>query len=142
MSNFIDIGPCCRCKQDIQLPLELYHAAKRSPNISFWCAYGHQQHFAEGETNETKLRRERDRLAQQIAQRDDEIRRQRELGEAAERQVSAARGQVTKLKNRASAGVCPCCNRSFPQLRRHMETKHPTFKAGAANVIPIERAKA
>jgi hypothetical protein len=25
--------------------------------------------------------------------------------------------------------VCPCCNRSFQNLRRHMATKHPEFNA-------------
>lgn len=34
-----------------------------------------------------------------------------------------------RLRKRASAGVCPCCNRTFSQLARHMQTKHPTFIA-------------
>jgi hypothetical protein len=32
---------------------------------------------------------------------------------------------VTRLKNRAAAGLCTCCNRSFQNLRKHMEIKHP-----------------
>lgn len=43
--------------------------------------------------------------------------------------MHAARGQVTRLKNRAAAGVCPCCNRTFHQLVRHMAAKHPDFAA-------------
>lgn len=35
--------------------------------------------------------------------------------------------QDRKLK-RVHKGVCPCCNRSFQNLRRHMETKHPEQK--------------
>lgn len=31
------------------------------------------------------------------------------------------------LRNRAAAGVCPCCNRTFEQLGRHMTTKHPEY---------------
>ena len=53
----------------------------------------------------------------------------REAREGAERRASAARGQVTKLKNRAAAGVCPCCNRQFQNLKNHMATKHPEFNA-------------
>jgi hypothetical protein len=47
--------------------------------------------------------------------------------QAAERQVSAARGQVTKIKNRVKNGVCPCCNRTFGNLARHMASQHPDF---------------
>jgi hypothetical protein len=28
---------------------------------------------------------------------------------------------------RIGNGVCPCCNRSFTNLRRHMTTKHPEY---------------
>lgn len=132
----IEAGPCYRCKCPIRLPAELYQAAKRSPRISFWCPYGHEQHFLEGESEETRLRRERDRLVQRLAEKDDDIAWQRkraeearEAREAAERRAAAARGQVTKLKKRASNGVCPCCNRTFSDLARHMATKHPTFLA-------------
>ena len=38
------------------------------------------------------------------------------------------KGQVTKIKKRIGNGVCPCCNRSFEDLRRHMNTKHPDYK--------------
>jgi len=37
----------------------------------------------------------------------------------------AIRGELTKLKKRVTNGVCPCCHRSFQNLRRHMATKHP-----------------
>jgi hypothetical protein len=110
----------------------LYGAAKKSTEISFFCAYGHSAIFKEGETEETKLRRERDRLTQQLAEKNDEINRQRELREAAERRTSAAKGQITKIKNRVGHGVCPCCNRTFENLQRHMTSKHPTFTAEAA----------
>lgn len=33
-----------------------------------------------------------------------------------------------RLKKRVMAGVCPCCSRSFENLRRHMQTKHPKGK--------------
>lgn len=139
--SMINAGPCCRCKSDIWLPTDLYNSAKRSPRISFWCAYGHEQHFCEGPSDLDKMRQERDRLAQRVAERDDEIRRQRELREAAERRTAAARGQVTKIKNRVGHGVCPCCNRSFENLARHMNSKHPGFSAvEAENVVPLKTA--
>lgn len=33
------------------------------------------------------------------------------------------KAQTTRVKN----GVCPCCNRSFQNLKRHMNTKHPNW---------------
>lgn len=134
---------CCKCGCEIWIPDALYEAASASrgpKGIHFYCAYGHGQHFVEGETEAEKLRRERDRLAQQIAQRDDEINRERERREAAERQAAAARGQVTKMKKRASAGTCPCCNRTFLSLQSHIAKKHPQFAADAGvNVVQIKR---
>lgn len=128
----IEIGPCAKCKCEVSLPEALYHAAKHSKDISFHCAYGHSMHFPQGASEEEKLRRERDRLTQRLAEKDDRIREERERAEAAERRASAARGQVTKLKNRVGHGVCPCCTRSFQNLARHMATEHPTFSAEAA----------
>jgi len=127
------VGPCYTCKCEMMIPDALYEAADRAKGvISFYCAYGHGQVFAKGESEETKLRRERDRLQQRLAEKDDEINRQRELREGTERRLSAARGQVTKIKNRVGHGVCPCCNRTFENLARHMTSKHPTFTAEAA----------
>lgn len=37
------------------------------------------------------------------------------------------KGALTKVKNRISKGVCPCCNRTFADLQRHMTTKHPKY---------------
>ncbi len=128
----IQVGACYRCKCEMSLPDDLYQAAKRSSKINFFCAYGHEQHFVEGETESQKLRRERDLLAQQIAERDDRIRHEREAREAAERRARAARGQVTRIRNRVGRGVCPCCNRSFQNLRAHMTTQHPDYSAEAA----------
>ncbi len=126
-------GLCYTCKCEMLIPDALYESAQRSKGvIAFYCAYGHSQVFVAGESDEQKLRRERDRLTQRLAEKDDEIKFQRDLREGAERRLSAARGQVTKIKNRVGKGVCPCCNRSFANLHRHMTTEHPTFAAEAA----------
>lgn len=96
----------------------------------FWfCPNGHQRGYREGRHEKEAIRRERDLLKQKVAQKDDEIKHQRELKEAALRQVAASRGQVTKLRNRTGAGTCPCCNRTFRQMALHMKNKHPTFRA-------------
>lgn len=45
--------------------------------------------------------------------------------QAERRQHAATKGKLTKMRKRIAAGVCPCCNRTFKQVRRHMETQHP-----------------
>lgn len=96
----------------------------------FWhCPNGHLRGYSEGKKEREAVRRERDLLKQRVAQKDDEIKSLREQRQAAERQVAASKGQVTKLRNRAGAGVCPCCTRTFRQLTLHMKNKHPTFRA-------------
>jgi hypothetical protein len=123
------VGPCVSCQTPFYIPTSLYMAAKASSAITFYCPYGHPQVFREGPTEADKLRQERDRLTQRLAQKDDEIKHQRERAEAAERSAIARKGVVTRLKNRAAAGICPCCARSFENLRRHMAAKHPEFQA-------------
>ena len=49
----------------------------------------------------------------------------RREADAEKLRTAAARGQVTKMRNRVGNGVCPCCNRTFVNLQRHMASKHP-----------------
>lgn len=89
----------------------------------FYCPNGHAQGYYQN-TDAKKLARTEQLLAAERA-RHDQTRADRD---AAKRRASAARGQVTKIRNRVGNGVCPCCNRSFENLRRHMATKHPEWK--------------
>lgn len=122
---------CCSCGIEFSAPAH-YFSKRRQDGKTFYCPNGHKLHFGESETD--KLRRERDRLKQRVAQKDDEIERQRNWREGAERSASAYKGQATRLRNRIKAGVCPCCNRTFQNLQRHIAGQHPEFKAEAEKV--------
>jgi hypothetical protein len=85
-------------------------------------------------TDAAKLRQERDLLKQQLAQKDDEIKWQRESAQRARddaehqrHRANGYKGHATRITKRAKAGVCPCCNRTFKQLAEHMARRHPTF---------------
>jgi hypothetical protein len=131
-------GLCCKCKCEMWIPDALYEAAQSARGvISFYCAYGHAQVFAVGETEETKLRRERDRirrerdrLKQREAMLEEEARLARERADKAE-------AATKRLKKKAAVGNCPCCKRTFTNMARHMQTKHPEFRAEAVNVVPL-----
>lgn len=60
-----------------------------------------------------------------IARRERDIARDR--ADRFDRSRRAYKGQLTRTKNRVKNGVCPCCNRSFDNLARHMKSKHPNY---------------
>lgn len=124
---------CVSCGTRYVTPTALHDAKLATRNddtpIASYCPYGHQMVYKpQRQMNideQTKL--ERDRLKQDAARLEEEINLQRELRKAAERSAIAFKASATRVKNRAKAGVCPCCNRTFSQLQRHMKRKHPHF---------------
>jgi hypothetical protein len=120
---------CCACQMLFAMPADLKRRL-RNNHESFYCPAGHKQHYT-GETDADQLRRERDRLKQSLAERDDRIGRLTEQRDEAHRSASAFKGVATRIRRRVKNGVCPCCTRSFSNLAAHMATKHPTFTAEA-----------
>lgn len=83
----------------------------RENGRTFYCINGHPLAF--GPSDADKLR--------------DQLTREKHRTEQAEAEAKTLRRAVTKLKKRVSGGVCPCCNRTFENLARHMKGKHPTY---------------
>lgn len=125
------VGGCYRCKSEMWLPEALYVACKRSSKHSFFCPYGHEQIFAEGETEAQILRRERDRLKQDNARLQEQAESAAKAAKEALKAVKNLREQRRITRQKEIAGVCPCCHRTFRQMALHMKNKHPTFKAEA-----------
>jgi hypothetical protein len=40
-------------------------------------------------------------------------------------QLAATDREAKRLARRARQGICPCCHRSFVNVKRHMDTQHP-----------------
>lgn len=113
---------CCKCGMVFGIPEHFYISMRQlAEKGTFYCPAGHPQCFASGQSENEKLRLERDRLKQHEAYLEDQLREERE---SSKRALAVERGRLTKLKNRLNAGVCPCCNRTFQNLQRHMATKH------------------
>lgn len=89
--------------------------------------------YAESELKKLKKQLEAEKKRTQWAARA----RERAEEEAAHQAARARgfKGAMVKTKKRVGRGVCPSCNRSFENLRRHMETKHPEY----ADEDPEER---
>jgi hypothetical protein len=106
---------CCSCGIVFAFP---DYMMDRCKNIGgdFYCPNGHQQHYTK-----TEVARLREKLDEQI--RHSTLLSERAI--AAEKRKKKTQAEINRLKKRASAGVCPCCNRTFQQLARHMKSKHP-----------------
>lgn len=131
--TFFNSVTCCACKVVFGILPET-EATLRQSQAGFKCIFGHPLVFSLGESEETKLRRERDRLKQEQARLHARISEEREAREASERRVSAAKGRITRMKNRAATGHCPCCNRVFVDLLSHMKSKHADYEAEPINL--------
>ena len=99
---------------------------KRRDHTDFYCPNGHCRVFR-AKSLEEELRdqvaRERQRADQIDAYRRTETREK----ELVQRRLAATQGVVTRVKRRIGNGVCPCCNRTFADLARHMKGKHPDY---------------
>lgn len=110
----------CWCGIALAVPSNLHRVA-HDEGKTIYCPLGHT--FGYGDSYREKFEAELRRRAE--AERRTQA--ARDLLHAEERSHTATRGHLTRQKKRASAGVCPCCHRTFQQLARHMRSKHPGF---------------
>jgi DNA-binding transcriptional regulator YiaG len=96
-----------------------YIKRRRDDHATFYCPSGHSNVYL-GKSEAEQLR---DQLAQVEHQRD----RAKMTAEQVRQQRDAIAKAHRKMRIRVMNGVCPCCNRSFEDLRQHMATKHPDF---------------
>lgn len=118
---------CCNCMVPFAVSDYVYRELKRTHN-TFYCPVGHAQHFT-GESEVEKLKRE----LQSVKSDATWYKRRAENAQAEydgeKRSHAATKGKLTRIKNRAAHGVCPCCNRYFANMDRHMTSKHPDYQA-------------
>jgi DNA-binding transcriptional regulator YiaG len=99
-------------------PESFFERLKSKKNSNWHCPRGHSIVFKDSEL--FKLKRE----LQTAHKRADEF--QRRAAEQRERAESIGRS-YKRVRERVKNGVCPCCNRTFENLARHMKTKHPEY---------------
>lgn len=107
---------CSVCGVIIALPGHLEQERRRD-HKAFYCPNGHNQYFP-GESDLEKLKKQ----LEQETKKKEWAQREVELANAEQEKL---RRKLKRQEKRARGGVCPCCTRTFTNLRRHMETKHP-----------------
>lgn len=113
------------CGLQFGLP-DMFVARRREDQKTWYCPNGHSRWFP-GETEEQRLAKRAARLERQLANYDEDLRAERASHQVTKNQRRAAKGQLTKTRRRIANGVCPCCNRSFVDLHRHMCGQHPDY---------------
>lgn len=116
----------CWCGVRMAIPSSLYREA-RDNGQSVYCPLGHT--FVWSETEVDRQRKRAEQAEGNLQRARERAQAERDLREDTERRLSAQKGATTRAKRRHAAALCPCCNRSFVQLRRHMENKHPDYVA-------------
>lgn len=102
------------CGVEFAMTRDYYNVTKRTGR-TWYCPNGHGRAWT-GKTDSEKLA---DSQAREVALRDQV--------DAAVREAERVRGALLRDRQRFANGVCPCCNRSFENVRRHMENKHPDY---------------
>lgn len=114
-----EVETCCNCSVQFAMPTQLRDRRLRD-HKDFWCPNGHSQRYI-GKTEE-QLQRERAERAERVAANRAEDLRIERISHA------STKGKLTKTRKRIANGVCPCCHRSFVNVKRHMESQHPEFE--------------
>lgn len=105
---------CCICGVVFAMPEHMRARAQENGN-SFYCPNGHSQSYSESES---------DRLRKKLDEQTRVATREAQRAANAEAETSKIKRKLKTVEKRVHAGVCPCCNRTFQNLARHMATKH------------------
>lgn len=103
---------CSCCGIVFSIPENLMTELRRT-HASFYCPNGHSQYYPQDNETE-KLRKELRRKEQELA---DTV----QLKIRSENLLIKTQRDLNRMKK----GVCPCCNRSFRNVREHMRKQHP-----------------
>jgi len=112
---------CGQCGIYFTVP-ENWLLQRRAQGDIFYCPNGHCRVFLE--TTEARLRKEKDAMERALQSQLNTANHLRLAAESALKKETARR---RKIEKRIACGVCPCCNRSFEDLQRHMKTKHAEY---------------
>jgi hypothetical protein len=108
---------------------EKFREQSQKEGTTWRCPYpGCHVHWGYANNSENaQLKRQLEAERQRVERAENRARMAASRQGIAERSARAYKGQVTKVKRRVGNGVCPCCNRTFSDLARHMKGKHPDY---------------
>lgn len=122
----LEVHDCPTCGMPYAAPTSFFSRIKaRKEKNNWYCPRGHPIVFADSEITKLQKQIEAERLGAEMERRMREKAQQER--DRAKLQARAQKAAKTRFKNRIAAGACPCCNRTFTNLQRHMTDMHPDF---------------
>lgn len=136
-STTLESVECCHCGMAVGLSKTWLENAHNIGKFlqQFWCPYcGNRQGWGESRHEKELAEAKRQAEFQQRMAKYSDDRATKALAEADHfrRSRDGMKGVLVKERRRVGNGVCPCCNRTFSNLQRHMKSEHPDH---AANLI-------
>lgn len=110
----LETETCCNCGVTFAMPAQLKYE-RLTNGGEFYCPNGHGQHYK----TPMVVKLKKDLEAAEVA-----LRRAKCETLNERRLLEEATAKHARLQKRVTNGVCPCCNRTFTNLARHMKTKH------------------
>jgi uncharacterized C2H2 Zn-finger protein len=130
------------CGANVGMP-ESWEPARRRDGKRFYCPHcGTYWFYTPGPTEADKLKEELANVKHHVAWLKEASDRSQRDADHFKRKAAAARGLVTKLKNKAAQGECPCCGQYFPDLHSHITSAHPEFVENKDNGDVLEKEEA
>lgn len=106
----MDVEDCCTC--GVLFAVDRAYLNDRRVDLgTFYCPNGHGMSYIGSEA---------DRLRAALTATQDQL-------AAANQRTANLREKSRRERARIGNGVCPCCNRSFSNLARHMNGQHPGY---------------
>lgn len=120
----------CWCSIRLAVPRELKvfqdGEHDRGKEFAIFCPLGHK-FVPAGKSAVDVLEQRLSDAERSIDYHRNEAKRARDRATLERRRTAAAKGQLTRMRNRVARGVCPDgkCHRSFTNLHDHVATMHP-----------------
>ena len=115
LQESFELTHCPACGVAFALPSDLIDSLRRSKE-RFYCPNGHGQSYSGPNAAEQEVISLRLALQKELTDKGFIL-----------SQLDRERREAKRLKRRITNGLCPCCNRSFADLRRHIATKHKDY---------------
>lgn len=117
LSQEFVVEECCHkgCGVTFAMTVDFQRACLADHDRWFYCPNGHTQHYA----GKTERQKRIDAEARETALKDQLT--------AAVRDAEATRAALVRDRHRFANGVCPCCDRYFANVHRHVSSQHPDY---------------
>lgn len=124
-TSTLTIIDCPNCGMPFGIS-EDFEKRRRNDHADFYCPRGHVMAYT-GKSDAEKARDDAAALRRRLECTEATLTHTRDQLQATEYQRRAQKANNTKLRKRIAAGVCPCCNRTFQDVARHMKGQHPEY---------------